>query len=76
MTTRFVKMGAGFALAATLAASAAAETITYRYDAKGRLVRVVRSGATPQPVVTDYRYDRAENRRRVVVTGSSNPPQP
>lgn len=69
------------AVAAALATLAspptrAAETITYSYDARGRLIRVVRGGATPQPVTTAYQHDRADNRRRVTTTGSSNPPQP
>lgn len=65
--------------AAVLAAAGpapAAETIAYTYDAKGRLVRVVRSGSVNNGVTTAYQYDRADNRKRVTVTGSPNPPQP
>lgn len=58
-------------IAMVLLASApvAAESVSYTYDAKGRLVRVVRSGV----VVTDYTYDKADNRRNVKTTGSTNP---
>lgn len=54
----------------------AAETVTYSYDAKGRLVRVVRMGSVNNGVTTAYEHDRADNRKRVTVTGSPNPPQP
>jgi YD repeat-containing protein len=42
--------------------AAAAETITYRYDARGRLVRVERTGTVNNGVVTSYGFDRANNR--------------
>jgi hypothetical protein len=51
----------------------AAETIAYSYDAKGRLVRVVRSGAVNNGVVVDYTHDKADNRTNVKVVGSTNP---
>lgn len=53
-------------LAATLLGSSAsglaAETITYSYDARGRLVQVARSGTVNNGVVTSYQFDRADNR--------------
>lgn len=61
-------------LIAALAASGP-ETTTYTYDAKGRLVMVLRDGAVTD-VTTAYRYDRADNRTRLTTTGSPNPPQP
>ena len=64
-------------LAATLATNAgASETISYRYDAKGRLLRVTRGGSVNNAVIAYYTYDKADNRRTVKVTGSPNPPQP
>jgi RHS Repeat len=54
----------------------AAETITYNYDAKGRLVKVVRSGTVNNGVQTTYTHDKANNRKTVVVTGSTNAPPP
>ncbi|WP_338426907.1 hypothetical protein [Sphingopyxis kveilinensis] len=51
----------------------ASETISYTYDAKGRLVKVVRSGSVNSGVTTDYEHDPADNRSRVKVTNSSNP---
>jgi coenzyme F420-reducing hydrogenase delta subunit len=50
----------------------AAETITYSYDAKGRLVKVVRTGTVNNNVITNYTHDKADNRKTVVVTGSGN----
>ena len=58
------------------AAASAAETVTYQYDAKGRLVRVVRTGTINNNVTTEYSYDKANNRKAVVTTGSGNPPPP
>jgi hypothetical protein len=54
----------------------AAETITYSYDAKGRLVKVVRTGTVNNNVTYDYTHDAANNRKKVKVTNSLNPPPP
>ena len=48
----------------------AAETLIYTYDARGRLVKVERSGAVNNGVKADYAHDKANNRTTVVVTGS------
>ena len=50
----------------------AAETITYSYDSKGRLVKVVRSVPVNNGVVTEYQKDKANNRTRLKVAGSPN----
>jgi len=50
----------------------AAETIVYTYDAKGRLVKVERSGSVNNGVKAEYTHDRANNRKRVKVSGSPN----
>lgn len=52
----------------------AAETITYTYDAKGRLIKVERSGTVNNGVKAEYTHDKADNRSNVKVTGSPNPP--
>ncbi len=54
----------------------AAETITYTYDAKGRVVKVVRTGTVNNNVTYDYTHDTANNRKKVKVTNSPNPPPP
>ena len=52
------------------AAAFAAETITYRYDARGRLVKVERTGTVNNNVNTSYTYDKADNRTNKTVTGA------
>jgi YD repeat-containing protein len=49
-------------------AADAAETITYTYDAKGRLVTVVRTGTVNNGVTATYNHDKANNRTSVVKT--------
>ena len=51
----------------------AAETITYSYDARGRLVQVARTGTVNNGVTTSYQFDRADNRTVKSTTGSANP---
>jgi YD repeat-containing protein len=48
----------------------AAETITYSYDAKGRLVKVVHTGTVNNGITTDYTHDKADNRTNVKTTGA------
>jgi hypothetical protein len=67
---------AGAAVAAVPALAIAAETIAYSYDALGRLVKVERSGNVNANVVTNYAYDKADNRTVKSTTGSPNPPPP
>jgi len=50
----------------------AAETITYTYDAKGRVVKVDRTGTVNNGVSTTYTEDKADNRTNVKTTGSPN----
>ena len=62
------------ALAAT--AAVASETITYTYDARGRLVKVERSGSVNNGVKAEYKYDKGDNRTNVnVVSPNTTPPQ-
>jgi len=68
---------ATLAITAALCAAAAiaSEIISYRYDARGRLVRVARSGSVNNSVTVNYSYDKADNRTNVNVA-SPNPPPP
>ena len=50
----------------------ASETITYTYDARGRLVQVVHSGTVNNGVTVQYEHDKANNRKTVTTTGSSH----
>jgi YD repeat-containing protein len=54
--------GAAVALAAT--AAWASETVTYSYDARGRLVKVEHNSTATNNFATDYTYDRADNRTK------------
>jgi hypothetical protein len=61
---------AAAALAAAGLAGAAAwasETVTYSYDARGRLVKVERSGTVNNGVKAEYQYDKGDNRTNVNV---------
>ncbi|RDC58920.1 hypothetical protein HME9302_00096 [Alteripontixanthobacter maritimus] len=48
----------------------AAETVKYTYDAKGRLVKVERSGTANDQAKTEYEIDKANNRKRVKTTNA------
>ena len=64
----------GLTLVPTVAA--AAESVTYTYDALGRLIRTQRSGGPASGVDAQLQYDPAGNRTNVTVSGasSSSPP--
>ena len=66
-------LGVG-ALLGIASAAGATETISYTYDAKGRLVKVVRTGTVNNNVTTEYEHDKADNRKKVKTTNSPNPP--
>lgn len=57
-------------------AADAAETITYTYDARGRVIAVVRTGTVNNGVNRTYTIDKADNRTNKTTTGSPNPPPP
>jgi len=67
---------AAMSFAALPTSAMAAETITYTYDAKGRLIKVERSGTVNNNVKAEYSHDKADNRTNVTVTGSANIPPP
>jgi YD repeat-containing protein len=54
------------------AAAHATETITYTYDARGRLVQVQHSGTVNNGVTTTYTHDKAHNRTNVTTTDASH----
>jgi hypothetical protein len=60
-----------FAILLVLGAAAyATETITYSYDARGRLKQVARSGTVNNGVATTYTHDKADNRTNKTTTGA------
>lgn len=62
-------------VASTATAALATETITYQYDARGRLKKVERAGTVNNGVITSYAYDKAHNRIDKATTGAP-PPSP
>ena len=74
----FVDIHSSWRLAASIvclglaaAAAYAAETVTYTYDARGRLVKVEHAGDINPGLKTEYSHDKADNRTNVTVTGSA-----
>jgi coenzyme F420-reducing hydrogenase delta subunit len=68
--TRRIRWIIGIGATAAAAAAFAAETIVYKYDARGRLVRVERTGSINNNVVTTYTIDKADNRTNKTTTGA------
>lgn len=64
----FVGLAAGSVLAAPLQA---AETVSYTYDALGRLTTTTTSGGPASGIATGTGYDPAGNRTTYTVTGAS-----
>ncbi len=58
------------AVAGCAVAAVASETITYSYDNRGRLVKVVHSGSVNNGVNTAYTFDKADNRTNKTTTGA------
>jgi YD repeat-containing protein len=57
---------------AVSSAALANETISYSYDARGRLVQVQHSGSSNNGLTTTYTHDRTGNRSNVTITGASH----
>jgi hypothetical protein len=51
-------------------AASASETVTYTYDAKGRLITVSHSGSANNGLTAAYTFDKADNRLSATVSGS------
>ncbi len=59
---------------ATSQAAQAAETITYTYDAQGRVKQVLSTGSVNGTSSTCYFYDKAHNRIHEIVVRSATCP--
>jgi hypothetical protein len=64
----------GLLLLGAASPATSTETVTYTYDAKGRLVKVVRTGTVNNNVTVEYTHDKADNRTRLKTTNSPNTP--
>jgi RHS Repeat len=73
---KFFYCFAAMSLTASIGPAQATETIAYKYDARGRLIEVKRTGTVNNNVQTNYTHDKANNRKTVVTTGSANAPSP
>lgn len=71
-TMRGLRIAAAVALAGLPAAAQASETITYTYDARGRLMKVEHSGTVNNNVKAEYTHDKADNRTNVKVSGATS----
>lgn len=71
-TGRRARRRAPLLAAAVLAAGAAyaSETISYDYDAQGRLAKVSRTGSVNNHAATVHQYDKADNRTLRTVSGA------
>ena len=54
----------------------AGETVTYTYDARGRLIKVVHTGTVNNDNQVCYKLDKAGNRTRVKSTVGTTPTCP
>ena len=68
-----IALGVGIVCASTASAT---ETITYTYDARGRVVKVVHTGNVNNNTQACYKYDKADNRTNVKVDVGSLPACP
>jgi hypothetical protein len=50
----------------------ASETVTYSYDARGRLVKVAHSGTVNNGASVCYAYDSADNRSNLIASTSTD----
>jgi hypothetical protein len=73
---RFCALALAASLLTVPAMAVASETVTFTYDAHGRLVQVARTGTVNNGVTTTYTFDKAHNRTNKTTTGSANPGPP
>lgn len=64
---------AALALGLIGSTASAAETVTYTYDARGRLIKVVHTGTVNNNNQVCYKLDKAGNRKNVKATINSLP---
>ena len=67
---RIIQLAVAAAVVLAAVAADSAETITYTYDAKGRLKLVEHAGSVNNNVVANYTFDAADSRKNIKVTGA------
>lgn len=70
MHSLFIRTTAAILLTGLSASSQASETVTYTYDALGRLVTSVHSGTVNNNVQTTYSFDLADNRTNLTIVNA------
>lgn len=73
MLVRLIASGAAITVALWAATAVAGETTTYTYDARGRLVKVVRDSSSADDWTVDIAYDAADNRTNYTATNTTSP---
>jgi len=74
MATRTEKVLIALIVASAAATAIASETVSYTYDARGRLTQVKHSGTVNNNVSATYGYDKANNRTNLNVVSPNSPP--
>lgn len=69
--SRDLRLVVGTALLLCTYAAQASEIITYTYDARGRLIKVGRSGTVNNGLTACYAHDRADNRINVTAASTN-----
>jgi len=70
MRVAFLRPSLAIAIGMAVSPCFAAETITYTYDALGRLTKVVHTGTVNNNMQAVYTIDPADNRTNVATTGA------
>ena len=63
--SKFLSGAAIIGMLTAPAALQAGETVTYTFDARGRLVKVERAGTVNDGAKVEYTLDKADNRKKV-----------
>ncbi len=70
MRVAIMRIGTAIGIGVAASPVFAAETITYSYDALGRLVKAAHTGTVNNNMQTVYTNDPADNRTNVTTTGA------
>lgn len=68
---KLLQLAMGTALMAVSPSAFASETVTYSYDARGRVIKVEHTGTVNNNIKTEYTIDKVENWTNVKVTVAS-----
>lgn len=66
---RLPKLATAASLLVMVGSARASETISYSYDAQGRLITSVHNGTVNNGTQSNYTFDDADNRTNVTIVG-------